>query len=285
MTRPKGQGKRKRDFDPTASDSNYEDYNGEEMTVTRAARKTTKATPRGKKLSKPAKPLHRKRNIYHSEEDEDDPEEEDGVSEISIEEGQAESEEEQLPVNRAGRSTRRAAAKVQTYQESDPEDGKDDEEEGEEEPVNMTAQGNSKIIKLKLSNAETKITGPSGQWPTDTPVTPSLQRRTTRASSKEPTSVPRPPSSAGRSTRAPSVGALTRPIRSTKHPSVVSAKVRQGSVDLINPLSRRSSRLHPELESENTTHLDFSKPLPKHPSTVQEEEEENFEFVDRKSVV
>jgi len=264
VSRGKGPTKRRREWDPNASDSNDEDYNEEGAAVPRSARKTTKATPRGKKGGKSKSRSQRKKNSWSDDDDEELDEDDEeviggGISEDDIEE----SEDEDVPMNRAGRSTRRAATKVHNYQESDPDDIKEEEEptKGDKPAVKSKSQ----IIRLKIGGA---LPG--------APVTPPLPRRTTRATSKEPTTVPqtapRPTSSAGRSTRATSVGASTRPARTTRQTSAgPGGKGRQGSAEPGNLPGRRSSRLHPDLDTEEP---ELSKGLPKHPSTVEEEDEE-----------
>jgi len=263
VSRGKGPTKRKREWDPNASDSNDEDYNEEEAIVPRSARKTTKATPRGKKGGKPKPRSQRKKNSWSDDEDEELDEDDEEVIEGGISEDDIEESEEDAPMNRAGRSTRRAAAKVHNYQESDPDDIKEEEDPvKEDKPV---VKSKSQIIRLKIGGA---LPG--------APATPPPPRRATRATSKEPTAIPptapRPTSSAGRSTRATSVGASTRPARTTRQTSAgPGGKGRQGSTEPGNPPGRRSSRLHPDLDAEDP---ELSKGLPKHPSTVEEEDEE-----------
>ncbi|KAF8471869.1 hypothetical protein BDZ91DRAFT_479327 [Kalaharituber pfeilii] len=270
--------KRKREFDPTASDSNDEDYNEEEAVAPRSARKTTKASQRGKKGPKSTK-SRRKKNSYSDDDDDDD--DEDEMTEISevdyVSDG---SEEDAAPsVNKSGRPTRRAAAKAQTYEESDPDDIKDEEEATPQETVPVRG---TKIVRLKINATDAKFANmPQPSVTATTPVTPSIPRRSTRASSKEPQSVPKLAPSVGRSTRGASVGASTRVQRSTRQSSVGPGKGRQGSAEPANPLGRRSSRLHPELELEtplgkktNSGDVDYLKTAPMHPSTVQEEDEE-----------
>ena len=270
--------KRKRELDPTASDSNDEDYNEAEAV---APRKTTKPTPgRLKKTPKPSKPQYqRKKDFYSNDDDDEDDDDDDDISEISENEGQSEEDDAPLSVNKAGRPTRRAATKAHTYVESDPDDIKEEEEE----IVHQQQKRGTRIIKLKLGGAGGGLVNPPTISPTELPPTPSIPRRTTRASSKEPTTGPRPSSSAGRSTRQGSVGASTRPTRSTRQTSIGPGKaVRQGSSEPTGPLGRRSSRLHPELESDdplvkmtNSGNVEFIKPVGKQPSTVQEEDEES----------
>lgn len=287
MVTRRAPAKRKRDFDPTASDSNDEDYNeNEEAAAPRSARKTTKATSRGKKPSKPTKSRSsRKKNSWGSD-DEEDEEEEDEIESVS-EDGVVEESEEDLPMNRAGRSTRKAVIKVQNYNESDVDENQEEEPEPVKEEKQTATRTHSRIIKLRVGGPKNKLNPQLGlSTPLDpsttiVPATPLMPRRTTRASSKEPTSVPQsvaqPTSSAGVSTRATSVGATTKPARSTRLPSAgPGGKGRQGSAEPGNPPGRRSSRLHPELEA---VEPEVVTTLPKHPSTVEEEDEETGESV------
>lgn len=267
VSRSKGTTKRRREWDPNASDSNDEDYNEEEAAVPRSARKTTKATPRGKKGGKPKSRSARKKNSWSDDDEELDEDDEEVIGGGNSEDDIEESEDEDVPMNRAGRSTRRAAAKVHNYQESDPDDIKELEEEPTKEDK-PAVKSKSQIIRLKIGGA---LPG--------APATPPMPRRTTRATSKEPTTVPptapRPTSSAGRSIRATSVGASTRAARTTRQTSAgPGVKGRQGSAEPGNPPGRRSSRLHPDVDAEES---ELSKGLPKHPSTVEEEDEEIFD--------
>jgi hypothetical protein len=144
--------KRKRvleDFDPNKSDSEDENFDPSEV---RAPRSSKKARPsRG---SRPAG--GRKRGVRYRGSDIDDDDEilSDSMAEGSFEDGSE--EDEDAPVNAAGRRTRKAARTHHSYRESsaDGEDddvvgdsdnaGNDDEESSKEEPAGR------RLVKLKV---------------------------------------------------------------------------------------------------------------------------------------
>ncbi|UQC78451.1 ATPase [Colletotrichum lupini] len=168
--------KRKRDiedFDPNKSDSDDENFEpGADGPPVR-----TKKRSRGSKSQRNAGGGGRRRNNRYRGsdiEDEDDDDVSDSQDEGSFASEDDEEEEEVMPVNAAGRRSRKAATKHNSYKESD-EDESDPAEESDDvlsEDLPKPKKKDSLMIKLKVpKNAST--------------TAPGVTRRSTRAHTEE----------------------------------------------------------------------------------------------------
>jgi len=149
--------KRKRellDFDPNKSDS--DDENFEPETETRRGKKRSRHQARGRRNSGTSR---RRPNRNYSGTDIEDDEEvlSDSQDEASFDMGSDDDKEaEDLPVNAAGRRTRKAATKRISYAESSDQEDDDAAEDDGVDELQKTPRGKakSKIIRLKVPKSE-----------------------------------------------------------------------------------------------------------------------------------
>lgn len=163
--------KRKRDlfdgFDPNQSDPEDENFDPSE-----ARARPSKKAPRSSR-NKGARP--RRRAKYDGSDIDDDDEEilSDSEADDSFSEGDKDEDDEDVPVNAAGRRARKAARKAITY----AEDSEEDEIIGASEEDDVKPPRKQKIVVLKTSQARGKAS--------KEPVPSSIGTRRTRAKTED----------------------------------------------------------------------------------------------------